>query len=188
MNIFSIVCFISLVLSTSLYAGTKCHQDNFVVGKDLYKKYEDKYNIQAGVYDSLSDTYRKFDFLLNKYSSNELSKVWKLNNPTLVTMLEVQKEFTLDEIEKIDRFKKDLKTAKSGLDKSRRLWDKLADYCYNDDYYESYKAARNNMRSSISAIKLADDLLDKIEEKRLKYLKEVGLINNAEKLHEDSAP
>lgn len=178
MNKFIFILSSLLLLSSQAYAGY-CSTKNWNTGKALYKKYEDRYNVQVDKFNDALEIYNDFGFLWKQYSIKAFSKLWGLEDELIKQTVEMQKEFAFVEIKKLEKLKRKLRTIETGLDKSRNLWSKLAEYCYDEDNYDSYKAGRNNMRDSIRTIKALNALTERTEKFRLKYLKEVEFINNS---------
>lgn len=179
------VLFALMLFSTQAQARY-CTTKNWNTGKNLYKKYVNKYNKQVDEFNVILASYDDFEFLSRQYSINEFSKIWGMNQPALLQAVEMQKDLAFAEVEKFDKVKKKIIAIKKGLDKSRRLWKKLADYCYDEDNYDGYKKGRNNMRDAISSTKAANNLIDRINKLRLKYLEEVGFINQSKDIYDDS--
>lgn len=180
------IAFAVLLLFTGQVNARYCTDKNWKTGVELYRKYEDRYNEQIDAFNDILDTYNDFEFLSKRYHINEFAKIWAEDDPKLYQSLETQKDLVFAEVAKFDKVKKKINEAIKGLDKSRRLWEKLADYCYDEDRYEDYKSGRNNMRDAIRTTKAANGLIGRIDKLRLVYLKEVGFINQSKDIYEQS--
>lgn len=180
------IAFAVLLLLTGQAHAGYCTDKNWNTGKKLYHKYENRYNEQVDAFNVVLDTYNDFDFISKQYHINEIAKIWGKDESKLHYYLEKQKELAFDEVAKFDKVKDKINAAIKGLDKSRRLWEKLADYCYDEDRYKDYKSGRNNMRDAISTTKAAKELIGRINKLRLIYLEEVGFINQSKDIYEQS--
>ncbi len=180
------IVFAALLLITGQAQARYCTDKNWNTGKELYRKYENRYNEQVDAFNELIEYYNNFEFFSKRYNINEFARIWGEDNPKLFQSLETQKELAFAEVAKFDEVKKKVNAAIKGLDKSRRLWEKLADYCYDEDRYKDYKSGRNNMRDAISTTKAANGLIGRINKLRLVYLEEVGFINQSKDIYEQS--
>jgi hypothetical protein len=170
---------LALLIFSGQVQARYCTTNNWNKGRNLYKKYEGKYNEQVSEFNKMLETYNNFGFFSKQYSVEEFSKVWGNKQSVLIQAIDLQKDMAFAEVSKFDRVKDEIIKHKKGLVKSKDLWSKLAEYCYDEDEYENYKIGRNNMRKSINTIKLANGLVDRINRLRLKYLEEVGFINQS---------
>ncbi len=163
-----------------------CTQGNWNTAVDYYKKRENRHNLQTEELNKLVVIYNDYEFLSSRYNAGHLVSVWKSENTALQTMLITQKDLFNKEIERLDRLKREIVKYQKLIQKSADLWDRLADYCYDEDKYKDYKSGRNNMRAALKLKGESQDLVDKIDKMRVKYLQDIGIINKSKQLYDES--
>lgn len=170
MKIFYISSLFALFVSTSAMAEY-CTVENWDRGQALYNKYKERFYLQQSNYNDLLETYNEFRFTHRVLTSTTI------DNEEAFNALKHNGTLAKEEARKFKKIEDSIKTIKSGFEKSRSLWDKLAEYCYDEDSYKDYKNSRRNMRSVIENIDVTEDFISLTAEKRQKYLKEVDFIS-----------
>ncbi|MEF1289810.1 hypothetical protein [Vibrio sp. M260118] len=172
---------LSALFAESAIAARYCTEKNWQTATDYYKKQEARFNRNINELNEVTELYNDYVFLQDQYPSDVLVGIWRSDNIEAKRALATQKDLFIEEISKLDQTKQTLLKTFSKLKTAKELWEKLADYCYDEDKYQDYKTGRDNMRKVISVQKRSDELLSKIERMRLKYASEIELINDSKR-------
>ncbi|MDG3086114.1 hypothetical protein P7F88_08385 [Vibrio hannami] len=170
---------------SELVAARYCTTKNWETSTEYYKKQEKRYNGNVSLVNEAVVIYNDYEFLQDHYDSDTLLKVWVGKNENAKKALIAQKELFMNEVLTLNKLRSKILATMKKLKTAKELWEKLADYCYDEDHYDDYKAGRDNMRKVIKTQKKADELLAKVERMKLRYLKEVGLINGSKEKAEE---
>ncbi|WP_375748763.1 hypothetical protein [Vibrio sp. HN007] len=167
------------LLSADPAAARYCTTKNWETSTSYYKKQEKRYNGNVKAANIEIEQYNSYEFLQDSFNSDQLAQIWLGDNDAAKLALNTQKDLFMDEVIKLNKVRSKILATMKKLKTNKELWEKLADYCYDEDNYKDYKAGRDNMRKGINLQKQADELLSKVERIKLRYLKEVGLINSS---------
>ncbi|WGK83190.1 hypothetical protein PYE51_17670 [Vibrio aestuarianus] len=152
-------------VSCTLQAGY-CTTSNWDKGVDLYKKYENAYNAVIDPHNQQIDIYNEFDFVGHIITS-------PITDGQLYDSLQKQLQLVQQHQQSLFELQKQIKRTETGLDKARQLWEKLADYCYDEDKYDDYKSGRNNMRMAKETKDKANNIKVSLDRMQKKYQKEI---------------
>ncbi len=176
-----------ILVSVPVHARTVyCTEKNWHTAIDYYKKQEQRSDQNVGTLNQQVESYNRQQFLQDHYNAQQLTSAWRNGNDELQRMLDTQASLYFEEVDRLNTLKKDLLSTQEKIDKAETLWQKLADYCYDEGSYDHYKAGRNNMRNVIKLKQQGSEMLDKVDRMRLKYLKDIGLINRSKQLVEEA--
>ncbi|WP_028108870.1 hypothetical protein [Ferrimonas futtsuensis] len=157
-----------------------CTDKNWNTGTELYKKYEQRYNDLSTDFNHSLEQHREFQFLSFNFSEPQLAQAWQDNPDKMTPVFELYRQQLFSHADTFAKLRQRSLAVSKGLKKSRDLWEKLADYCYDEDNYTDYKAGRDNMRKVINTLKMANELVARCDRIKLKYLKEVGFLADME--------
>ncbi|MCW8331729.1 hypothetical protein MD588_23290 [Photobacterium sp. SDRW27] len=160
-----------LITSQSAQAAY-CTDRNWDKALELLSKYRGRYDDNVDRYNERIKPYNEFEFVSGRIYTTVI------NDLDFYDLLKDNGQKAAIEAEKFNSLKKQVKVTIKGLKNARDVWKKLADYCYDEDFYEDYKLGRSNMRLSADALKDAEDLRKDIDRLREKYVKEVEFISH----------
>ncbi|SDJ11322.1 hypothetical protein SAMN04488540_10541 [Ferrimonas sediminum] len=176
-----IMALMTVIFTFPSWGGVYCTDKNWKTGTELYKKYEQRYNNLSTDFNQSLEYHRKFEFLSDNFSGQQLTRAWRDNPEKMTPVIEQYRQDLFSQADTFAKLRQRSLQVSKGLKKSRDLWKKLADYCYDEDKYQDYKSGRNNMRKIIDTLKMANELVAKCDRIKLVYLKEVGFLADIER-------
>ncbi len=179
-SLLGIMALMAMIFTFPSWGGVYCTDKNWNTGTELYKKYERRYNDLSTDFNDRLDRHQEFEFLSENFSGQQLTQAWQNSPDKMTPVIEQYRQELFSQADTFAKLRKRALQVSKGLKKSRDLWEKLADYCYDEDKYQDYKAGRNNMRKVINTLKAANELVAKCDRIKLVYLKEVGFLADIE--------
>ncbi|UGA55416.1 hypothetical protein [Vibrio sp. VB16] len=148
-----------------------CTDSNWDRAQKLYKKVEDRYNVQVNEFNEQVYIYNSFDFIYSQIPEST-------TNEKLYRQLQTKKYVAESNSNALEVIRIKLIEIRRTTVKSKNMWSKLAEYCYDEDRYDDYKSGRDNMRISIGMKEDIDDFNEKIQRFKKKYNREITSIQS----------
>lgn len=157
----------------SANAGVYCTDSNWNKLSTLFNESARSYNRLVKEIDEYEIKTKASAFIHNRYSLEEYSSMWNMNNDVDRKSVEGFIANTNKQIKRIEKFNTHLKIIKKDGRNLEHNWEKLAEYCYDEDQYDNYKIAYKNYERSASNLKKTKELIDSLKVTKAHYYTEL---------------
>lgn len=166
----------------SANAATYCTDSNWDKLSTLFNKTVKSYTQLLREIDEYEIITNPSAFIHNRYTLEKYSAMWNMNNDVDRKSVEGFITNTKKQIERVEELNNRLQAIKKNGRNLEYNWEKLADYCNDEDQYDDYQSATKNYESASKNLIIIKDKIKNLRETKANYSTELEFFMTTKEL------